>query len=409
MKTQAKQSLEFVKLLAANFISQTGTSLLTLGLSAFIFSQSQSILYASLVIVISYLPSLFVSSYLGQLIDKKISKKLMIQIEFISLLISMLCGLVVLFELPIYCLAFCLILRSLLNFSSKTSFNKWLKMISPAPLQKNRIKLHKLSFFLAVCFAGLLVSQYLSKDSILNIIYVDALTYFICILIICLFNRASKNKEIENYSFQRASLWQTYQYIFSMPALKSSFIMVVLAQGILQGSYSVYLNYLPLQKFMLPIKTVGTFQVFSVLGILMGFSIVFFIPKFMQDKKVEIPYKSLISGLLGLICMTAIAENNNLPQTLVLFFTHCMFYELIYLHQSAEFFKYAPEKHIAKLQFTLQASAGAFMSLSIFIFSFILEHLNLASATLVMITFASLAWIYLCSAKSRNIQVLERL
>jgi|GEM_PF-2396528 len=385
---------EFTKFLFANFVSQTGTYLLTWSLSAFIFSRTQSILYASLVFVISYLPSVFFSSKLGNLIDRYISKKLIVSVEIVSAILSLFCGYLIMNQSDLTLFSVILIIRSLLGYFNKSAFNKWLKLISPVEKQAQRLKLHKITFFLSITFSGLLVSAFLTKDSIYTITIIDVFSYLLSALVVLSFKNPVYSY-IENKSEYNISLINTYRYIFSIPRLKAAFALVVLSQGIIQGSYAVLINYLPLHSFKLPIQSVGIFHIAVTIGILIGAAVVYFFPNFMHEKKSHDPSKSLFCIVLAFVSIVLLCVNKSIPLAYLLFFLQSVLYELIYVHQSAEFFKACPRQHVARLQFNLQASAGAFMAIATFFFSFLMEKVDLVTSSFCLISFAILFWMFI--------------
>ncbi len=102
---------EFIKILISALISQSGSHFLTIALSAMVFSQTGSAVKASLIFVLSYLPSVFVSSSLGGWIDRSISKRFLAANEVLAIAISILCGACVYYEFPIGAVLFAPLLR----------------------------------------------------------------------------------------------------------------------------------------------------------------------------------------------------------------------------------------------------------------------------------------------------------
>src|SRR6516164_8504344 len=91
---------EFVKLLAGAFVSQSGSHFLTITLAGFVLVRTKSLTQASLVFVLSYLPSLFVSARVGDWIDRRLSRWLLGRNELFGALTSLACGVCIAYNLP---------------------------------------------------------------------------------------------------------------------------------------------------------------------------------------------------------------------------------------------------------------------------------------------------------------------
>src|SRR5687768_1470350 len=138
MRHVSHSKREAFKLMLAAFISQSGSHFLTLALSAFVLVASDSVVGASLVFVLSYLPSVVCSGRLGELVDRRLSKSFLVLNELFSALLSLACG-ACLYYASLGWLCVALAARSLLLFPARAGATKWLKLTTPPKRQAARI------------------------------------------------------------------------------------------------------------------------------------------------------------------------------------------------------------------------------------------------------------------------------
>lgn len=206
---------EFIKLQIASFISQMGSHFMTLALSAMVLERSGSPAKASLVFVLSYLPSVFVSSRFGAWIDARISRSVFILNEIIAMTLTIAVG--ACFGAAEGFLYPVIALRSLLLFSSKTISSKWIKLISDDSQQESRIRLSFLIFFLATAVSGLFVSTTLKFNSIWFIVGVDVATYLLGISVISALYDVASDSIIKTASTVTVSFSSTVRAILKTP------------------------------------------------------------------------------------------------------------------------------------------------------------------------------------------------
>lgn len=376
---------EFIKLLLAAFISQSGSHFLTLALSALVFAKTGSAIKASLIFVLSYLPSVFVSSTLGAWIDRAISKRLLIGNEALSIFVSILCGACVYFELPIGVLCVTVGVRSLLLFTSRTAMTKWVKVISPDSLAASRIKLFFLSFFLSTVAAGVLASLFLGKVSIWSIVAVDAATYCLGIAVISLFQ---KLKIAHVLTDTRANnLAATIAEILASPLLKSSFIAVCFSQAIFQGAYSILVSFLPLRHFDIGLSGTGIFQVAASAGIIGGFFINWLRPSFLRGS-----FLRLISCTCLGIGALLLTTQTDLRLGVASFFVLNLAYEAIWLFHSSAFFANSPTNNVARYQFTLASVSSLLMALSTLGYAASIDQMNARAGVMLTVAIGLFGW-----------------
>ena len=381
---------EFIKTLIAAFISQSGSHFLTIALSAMVFSQTGSAVKASLIFVLSYLPSVFVSSSLGGWIDRKISRTFLIRNEALAIVVSILCGACVYYELPIGALCSVVALRSLLLFTSRAAMTKWVKVISPQELAASRIKLFFLSFFLSTVAAGILASLFLGKVSIWSIIAIDVATYGIGIATISLL----QNLELDSLApigTNANGLIATVSEILSNPMLKASFIAVCFSQAIFQGAYSILVSYLPMQHFGIGLSGTGIFQVAASVGIIGGFLVNWRFPSFLKGHG-SLPVRLIACTAIG-ICGLLLTTQSDLRLGVASFFVLNLAYECIWLFHSSEFFANSPAKNVARYQFTLSSVASLLMASCTLGYAALIDQIGVKSGVALTLPIGLLAWL----------------
>ncbi len=389
---------EFIKLWLAALISQSGSHFLTLALSAMVFAKTGSAVKGSLVFVLSYLPSVFVSSALGAWIDRAISKKLLIGNEALAIFVSILCGACVYFELPMGALCALVAVRSLLLFTSRTAMTKWVKVISPDSLAASRIKLFFLSFFLSTVAAGLLASLFLGKVSIWSIVAVDAVTYSVGIAVISLLRKLEVAPAI--VESRGSSIAATIAEIVSNPILKSSFIAVCFSQAIFQGAYSILVSYLPLRHYSMGLSGTGVFQVAASVGIIGGFLVNWRLPRVLKGSPLRL-IVCTVAGIVGLFLTT----QTDLRLGVASFFVLNLAYETIWLFHSSEFFANSPAQHAARYQFTLASVASFLMALTTLGYAATIDQLGAQGGVLVTLSTVLLLWLAVSHISTQRKQV----
>lgn len=392
---------EFIKLWIAALISQSGSHFLTLALSAMVFAETGAAIKASLVFVLSYLPSVFVSSSLGAWIDRAISKKLLIGNEALAIFVSILCGACIYFELPISALCTLVAIRSLLLFTSRTAMTKWVKVISPDILAASRIKVFFLGFFLSTVAAGILASLFLGKVSIWSIIAVDVATYSIGILVISLL------KEIE-VAFALTdsrgnNIAATIAEIVSNPVLKSSFIAVCFSQAIFQGAYSILVSYLPLRHYGMGISGTGFFQVAASVGIIGGFLVNWRLPNVLRANGGS-PLRLISCTVAGIISLF-LTTQTEFRLGVGSFFVLNLAYETIWLFHSSEFFASSPAQNAARYQFTLASVASFLMALTTLGYAAAIDQLGAQGGVLVTLFTVLLLWLAISRISTQRKQL----
>lgn len=406
------KSREFQKLLAASFISQTGSHFLTLAIASFIFYTSGSPIKSALIFVVSFLPSILVSSRLGHWVDGNLSRWLIARNELISVFATLLAGLSIALHLPLAVLCVILGLRSLLTFISRAASTKWLKIITPPELQTTRIKVFYLSFFLSTAISGLLAGLVLSQSSIWTVVCLDMASYLLGICVLMTLQRPLmlQTETLESVKAPEASLGQTLATIFAMPVVRTSFIIVCLSQAIFQGAYSVLVSFLPIQTFDLGLSGVGGFQLAASIGITCGFLINWLISSSLIEKQATRPMRAIALASIACLALIISATATVLPVSLVGFFILNLSYECIWLHHNSEFFRASPKAAAARYQFTLSACASFLMATATLAYSALVQYfgVSFASIAIVVLGITSVGLVALAGKRSELVSALER-
>lgn len=378
---------EFSKLLAASFISQTGSHFLTLALSAFILMTTGSPILSGLVFVVSFLPSILVGSVLGHWVDRNLSRALIARNELISIAASIACGACIYFRLPISVLCAILAVRSILMFIGRAAATKWLKIITPPATQTNRIKLFNLAFFLSTAVSGILAAVVLKTMSIGVIVIIDALTYILGIVLYLSLSPIrveSDGAPLQTHTMP--SLRETLSAIFAMPLVRTSFLLVCFSQALFQGAYSALVSYLPIQVFSLGISGVGAFQIAASLGITGGFLVNWLLPRVFRESAPTFPLRALVFSATATLALLVCVSAPIVPISLGAFCSLNFAYECVWLHHSSEFFRGSPKDHAARYQFTLSSCAAFLMSASTLGYSAAIQYLGVLQGTALVLS-----------------------
>lgn len=385
----ASSRREFQKILLASFISLTGSHFLTLSLAAFIMKSTGSAIQASLVFIVTFLPSVFFSGRVGHWIDRSLSRKLLIYSALGSAALTVLCGLCIASELSMFILAVLLSLRSVLNLVAKTSSTKWIKEISPPALQKERFKVHSFTFFLATALSGLMASIVLVNGTIQTVVIVDVLTFLLAIGVYLLLNPFNVALS-EAQEQRRVSYTNTIREIFASRTLRTLFLLVALSQAVFQGAYQVLVTYLPVQHFNEGMSGVGFFQMSASGGIIAGFLLVWLYPESLAEKKLHFPKKSVSLAVLAAGALLATVFSSKLLFSLPFFFVLNFGFEAIWLHSFSEFFRASPKISTARYNFTLSSTSAFLMSLFTLVYATLIQFISLVGATTTMLVFLCL-------------------
>lgn len=405
-------AFEFTRILGASFISQTGTHFLTIALAAYVFVSSGSTIQSALVFVVSFLPSILVSAELGDWIDRRLSRLLIVRNDLIAAALSALCGACIYFKMPLVLLCAALSVRSILSFTGRAAATKWIKLITPPELQDRRNKLFFLSFFLSTALAGVLAGVVLAHGSIVAVVTIDILTYLLGIgLVMTLRAQPEGVGSPAAASGQaRPKLLDTLRCILQMPSVRTSFLLVCFSQAIFQGAYSVLVSYLPIRHFALDVSSIGLFQLATSIGLTAGFLLVWFFPSKINDENIELPLRAIGISAVAVVAALLLSVSHSLPFSLFLFMVFNLAYECVWLHHSTKFFRASPKNYMARYQFTISACGAFFMSISTLGYSAAIESFGLGlGVTLILasgLIFALL--IATLSSKSVVIEAMNR-
>lgn len=367
---------EFIKLQLASFISQIGSHFMTLSLSAYVYSLTHSPAKASIIFVLSYLPSVFVSSRFGQLIDQHLSKKLLVCTETAGILTSILCGLLVGSGLQMLALGVVLSIRSMLLFSSRTSLQKWIRQISPVELLGSRVKLSFLAFFLSTAISGVMAGFVLAAGSIWSIVVIDVATYIIGISVLLFLNEDSIIIEKEKPQIilpKQQRILAVLSAIFSDDGLRKPFLIVCISQAVFQGAYSVLVTYLPVSQHFLGQSGVGYFQLATSVGIILGFIVLWRRPMLYQA---ETGRHLLLLTWATAFSAIILSVNAGLAGSLIGFCVFNLSYECLWLSSNTEFFQKSPQKRLAEYQFTLSSTASFMMAAATLAYAIAIQELG---------------------------------
>ena len=372
-------SSEFKRILAASFISQSGSHFLTLALAAYVFVSSGSAIQSALVFVVSFLPSILVSAQLGDWIDRKLSRLLMARNDLIATALSVLCGACIYYKMPLIVLCMVLGARSILTFTGRAAASKWIKLITPPEFQEKRNKLFFLSFFLSTALAGVLAGVILATGSIVTVVAIDVLTYLLGIGIVLTLRTQPEGvgSPVRSTEQVRPKLVDTLRCILQMPTVRTSFLLVCLSQALFQGAYSVLVSYLPIRHFALGVSSIGMFQLVTSIGLTAGFLLVWFLPHKINDENIERPVRALGISAVAVAAALLLSISHNLPLALFLFMLFNLAYECVWLHHSTKFYRASPKNYTARYQFTISACGAFFMSISTLGYSAAIEGLGL--------------------------------
>ena len=199
------------------------------------------------------MPSILASARVRHWIDTRLSRWLLAGNELFGVITSIGCGVCLFFRWHLAILAVILCVRSLILFTSRAGYLRWIKLITAEPpLQSSRLKLFFFTFFLSTATAGFLVAMLLSKPSISLVVIIDVITY----LVACGVATSLRPLQLVGtnatpmHKIDRSPL-STMREIRNNIGLYHSFVAVVLSQSLFQGAYSHLITYLPITELSL--------------------------------------------------------------------------------------------------------------------------------------------------------------
>lgn len=378
----------FHSLWSATFVSQTGAHLLTLALSAFLLSKTGSLLAATNVFVFSYLPGAIFSAHLGRLIDRKLSRKILVMNDLAALVLSLLCGWVVATGKPFFLLCVLLSLRSISTFFGRAAVMKWVRLTAAPETLHSATQLIYLSFFLSTTLSGMLAIFALGSQSIWPVVGLDVATYLVSALIFLFIDDKSI---ISQRTHTALSPVRLHQYLLSLeemlrnPRLFPVVTTFVVSVALFQGAYCILINYLPL-AFATGRSGVGWFQLAASLGILAGFALNRTRGISARLKAGRTPILFSIGAVLGLLasCATSVL----LLSILAFFFFHFLF-ESVWLAAAAELVALSPADRVGEYQFVATSTATLLMSVWALVFANTTSLLGPVWATVALVGFSA--------------------
>jgi MFS family permease len=364
MTINNNKNKEFLKILLGTFISQSGSYFMTLSLAAAFYILTNSVIGAATIMVLSYLPAVFVSGLVGNIVDKKLSRQMLVLLEVFSASISILCAVFLYYHYYIILLIL-LTLRSCLSFTTRAAQTRWVKIITPENSQSKRIKLLLLAFFLSTTTAGILVGVVIGDDiysGITKVAVIDFITYLVSVIIIWTLHEPNNLRTPKSYSplnfkniyYQTLS---TILDVFKDKSLMRPFLFVVFSQGLFQGAYQALISIMP-NYFNKSISAISLFQISASVGLLFAFIFLWIKPNLPYFK-----YSYFIVISLGILSMIMVIIVGKMEYSVIFFGIFNLFYEIVWLHNRSVFFVKTPISHVGRYQFTLDSLAGVVMSL----------------------------------------------
>lgn len=387
MRQNINQKIEFLKILLANFISQIGGHFLTLSITSFILLKTDSTFQMGLVLFFSFLPNFLFGSKMGEIVDKYFSKRFLILIDLFSILVTVIVGVAIYVDLPLFILCLLMSIRTIFQTISMCTIQKWVKIITPPNIQEERFKLLSFVFFISTAVSGILAGMVLSYGSIVPIITIDVISYLVAIVIYYTFQNVKVEKVSEKSNISISSLigLSTLLEIFSSVKLRLAFMFVILSQAMFQGSYYILVTFIPIKKLGLGTDYISYFQLAASCGIIVGFFII-------SSKKLKSTFidnlKSNFLGpialfMFGVVSLFMVSWTEELKTSLFFFFLLNTLYECIWLQYRSSFLKNCSTSNIGRFSYCLTTYAAFFMSLSTLLLSFLVEKFNISVSSLI--------------------------
>ena len=278
-------------------------------------------------------------------------------------------------------------------FVSRSAATKWLKLITPPAQQSKRFKIFYLGFFLSTAVSGLMAAVVLKFGSIWAIAIIDSGSYVLGTLLYLGLKPVQNDIELQTQAFDtgpQPTLYQTLSHIFSLPAVKTSFLVVCFSQAIFQGAYSAFVSYLPIQAFRIGVEGVGAFQLAASIGITGGFLINWLASNLLTEKNPVKPTRAKVVSMIAVACLIACVSCVSLPLSLLSFFGLNLTYECVWLHHNSEFFRGSPKHYAARYQFTISACAAFMMAAATLAYSVATEYVGPTSGVTAVLIAAFL-------------------
>jgi hypothetical protein len=361
-------------------------------------------IWAAAAIVVAYLPPLFIGSYLGGLIDRKLRRNGVMLAELLTIGMTIGCGLAVVTHAPLPAVLILLGLRSLLVTAVRNSLTRWLKLDAPQVLQESRMQLFILTILLALPASGLAMglATTLSVQIAVSITGIAVLLHLAAFF--TLLSLPAQPPQLLSASSGSApaaindGLISTVREIFSNPALATLFVTRIFAQPVFQAAEQILVS---VKGASLGTAGMAAMQTVGGLGLLAGFFLI-------RKIKPQSLSKGAVLGMigLGLGCLLLAAHPSTTAFSLPAFFGMTVIYEVIYVYSVSRFFKLAPPEAIARYSMTSTHIGGTLMSVSAVIFALLIDRTGFGIGVLAFIACAIayglllLAWL----ARSRRLQ-----
>lgn len=391
-------------LLGANLASAAAAAMVNIFVAGYVKQLTGAALWAAAAIVVAYLPPLFIGSYLGGLIDRKLQRNGVMLAELLTVGLTVGCGLAVVNHAPLSAILLLLGLRSLLVAAVRNSLTRWLKLDAPAELQESRMQLFILTILLALPASGLAMgwAATVAGQVAVSITAIAVVLHMVSFGIMSRLPakppQLVKGKPDRPPVANDDGLISTLREIFSNPILATLFVTRIFAQPVFQAAEQILVS---VKGASLGATGMAKMQIVGGLGLLAGFFLI-------RQIKPQSLGKGPVLGIIGigLGCLLLAAHPETTAFSLPAFFGMTVIYEIIYVYSVSRFFKLAPPEAVARYSITSTHIGGTLMSVSAMLFALLIDHTGFGVGALAFIAGAIayglllLAWL----ARSRRLQ-----
>jgi hypothetical protein len=179
---------------------------------------------------------------------------------------------------------------------------------------------------------------------------------------------------------RQAGWWETYRQILRDPVLARHFFIICLGQAVFQGGEQVIVS---VRGSALAANGGGValLQMAASLGLLLGFVVLWLLPRLLRDRLSRIG-SAVVIGLGGFVLST---QTDSLGWVLAAFLAMTAVYELLDLNSTSLFFQASPAAHTARYGLATTVLSGTCMSVAVLAYGLLIDALGFSAGSLALL------------------------
>jgi hypothetical protein len=388
-KPQAASRGLLLNVLSANLASSAAAVMVNITAAAHVKQVTGSAVWAAVAIVVAYLPPLFIGSYLGGLIDRKLRRSGILVAEIVSAVATVGCGAAIAVDAPLAVvlalLGFLLSIRSLAVAAVRNSLTRWMKLDAPEAVQEGRMQMFIFTILLALPTSGLAMGWAASVNCPLAVsITAAALAFHVAALGVMTRlparpPEAPKVVDPPNNGRQEGLL-DTVRSILADRKLGLLFVACLFAQPVFQAAEQVLVS---VKGNSLGTAAMAQMQTAGGVGLLIGFGLL----QLVRARGVGVWTTAFVVAV-GLASLVLTASFETEGSVLSAFLGMTLVYEFLDSYYFGRFFKQAPPAHVARFSITATNLGGTLMGISAVGFGLTIDALGFGRGAAVFVVSA---------------------